>query len=116
MAMGQRGCHAQQIEKNYSPSKRIKRRSNFVRLLNIIFFIVRYHVVIFPQNHHLFNPCTTNRKKYSPSWHPITIFKQPHKIAPLFFLRVNNFFRFVTHGLKSSNFDGKSPHGTPIMK
>ena len=51
VAMGQGGCHAQQIEKNYSPSKRIKRRSNFVRLLKIIFFVVGYHVVIFPQNH-----------------------------------------------------------------
>ena len=35
--MGQGGCHAQQIEKNYSPSKRIKRRSNFVRLLKNFF-------------------------------------------------------------------------------
>ena len=38
-------------KKNYSPSKRIKRRSNFVRLLKIIFFVVGYHVVISPQNH-----------------------------------------------------------------
>ena len=49
VAMGQGGCHAQQIEKNYSPSKRIKRWSNFVRLL---IFLWGYHVLIFRQNQH----------------------------------------------------------------
>ena len=67
VAMGQGGCHAQQIEKNYSPSKRIKRRSNFVRLLKIIFFCCGVPCGDFPSKSLLFNPCRTNKKNYSPS-------------------------------------------------